>query len=295
MLTTYKDSGEIDYDALTTLTEFYIAAGAVGLFANCLSSEMFHLTPRERLDITEHVVKTVKGRVPVVATGSFGDTVEQQAGFVRRIHDTGVEAVILVSGMLAKKGDSDEIFEANVFRLMELTENIPLGFYECPVPYKRVLSAAQLQKFLLTKRLKYHKDTSLDIHQLRDKIAVSRGFDFGLYDAYLGHARESLRVGANGFSCIQGNFFPEVIVWLCHNFDKDDLRDEVELVEKFFVSNMDVMHAGYPSAAKYYLQKRGLRLNVLSRSRTGALPGSVTQGIDKLFKDCHDLRFKLSI
>ncbi len=295
MLMTYRDNGEIDYDSLANLTEFYLAAGAVGLFANCLSSEMFHLTPRERLQATQYIVKTVNGRVPVVATGNFGETIELQADFVKRIYDTGVDAVILVTGLLAAKADSEELFEANTFRLMELTGNTPLGFYECPVPYKRVLSASQLRKFLETKRLTYHKDTTLDIEQVRNKIAVSRGFNFGLYDAYLGHAVSSLKAGAAGLSCIQGNFFPEVIVWLCHNYNNPDQKEGVELVQKFLIDNMDVMHVAYPTSAKYYLQKRGLKIETFSRNYADTLSSSARQGIDGLYSDCLTLRFELSI
>ncbi len=85
MLTPFTENGEIDFEGLTQLTEFYLEAGAAGLFANCLSSEMFELTEEERLAITQHVVKVTDGRVPVVATGTFGGPIAQQANFVERI------------------------------------------------------------------------------------------------------------------------------------------------------------------------------------------------------------------
>ena len=47
MLTPFNDDYSIDINALEELTEFYIKAGAEGLFANCLSSEMFQLTSEE--------------------------------------------------------------------------------------------------------------------------------------------------------------------------------------------------------------------------------------------------------
>mgnify|MGYP003347377270 FL=1 len=79
MITPYHEDGQIDFDHLSRLTDFYLAAGAKGLFANCLSSEMYSLSPEERLALAEHVVKRVKGKVPVVACGSFGDTLEEKA------------------------------------------------------------------------------------------------------------------------------------------------------------------------------------------------------------------------
>ena len=66
MLTPFLENGNIDFDGLTKLTEFYLEAGAAGLFANCLSSEMYELSEDERLAITKHVVDAANGRVPYV-------------------------------------------------------------------------------------------------------------------------------------------------------------------------------------------------------------------------------------
>ncbi len=140
MITPFKSNKQIDFEALTHLTNLYLNSGAVGLFANCLSSEMFELNEQERIQITRHIVNVTEGRVPVVATGTFGETIQQKADFVKRIYDTGVEAVIAITDLLAKETEDDAIFNENVYQLIDLTDNIPLGFYECPLPYKRVLS-----------------------------------------------------------------------------------------------------------------------------------------------------------
>lgn len=79
MLTPYQSNKSIDFEVLSRLVDFYEAAGARGYFANCLSSEMYHLTPEERLQVTSHVVKRVQGRFPVVASGFFGDTLEEKS------------------------------------------------------------------------------------------------------------------------------------------------------------------------------------------------------------------------
>ena len=110
MLTPFRENGDVDYDGLTKLTEFYLEAGAGGLFANCQSSEMFSLSDKERLAVTEHVIKVTAGAVPVVAAGTFEGSTEQQADFVKRMHDTGTDAVIAITGMIAEEPDSDETF-----------------------------------------------------------------------------------------------------------------------------------------------------------------------------------------
>ncbi|MCB2377325.1 dihydrodipicolinate synthase family protein [Hymenobacter sp. BT635] len=285
MLMPFQNDGQIDYPALTRLTELYLRAGASGLFANCLSSEMFELSAQERLQSIRHVVDVVGGAVPVVATGTFAGSLTEQADFVKQVYETGTEAVIVITGLLAEQSESDAVFNERVFRLLDWTPGIPLGFYECPEPYKRLLSARQLGEFVQTGRVIYHKDTCLDIQQVQAKLAAAEGHPFGLYDAYMGHAVESLRAGAAGLSCIQGNFFPELIVWLCDNYDQPHLQQEVEEVQQFFIRHMDVMHHVYPIAAKYSLKQRGIDISTFTRRQVGNFTSTVRQGVEALSGD----------
>src|SRR5436305_69861 len=108
MLTPFKSNGAIDYEALTRLTEYYLEAGAAGLFANCLSSEMYELEPDERLKSIKHVIDVAEGVVPVVATGTFGGSVDTQADFIKQVRDTGADAVIMITGLIAAKEEQDE-------------------------------------------------------------------------------------------------------------------------------------------------------------------------------------------
>jgi len=296
MLTPFKDNGAIDYDVLTELTEIYINAGASGLFANCLSSEMFELSDAERLLVIKHVIKVANGAVPVVATGTFAGTIDQQADFVKQVSDTGTDAVIVITGLLAGENESDDIFNERVFELFDKTGNIPLGFYECPVPYKRLLSPKQLIDFVKTGRVVYHKDTCLDLAIIKQKLKAGEyNSNFGLYDAYMAHAVDSLQAGAAGLSCIQGNFFPELIVWLCNNYDNATLKTEVDKVQQFLIDNMDVMHNVYPIIAKYGLNKRGLNISTFTRRRVGDFSSAVKNGIEHLYSDYSFLKKQIGL
>ncbi|WP_114938846.1 dihydrodipicolinate synthase family protein [Mucilaginibacter endophyticus] len=296
MLTPFKDNGAVDYIALTRLTEMYLRAGAAGVFANCLSSEMFELSGEERLAIIRHVVETVDGAVPVVATGTFGGPVEKQADFVKRVYDTGTSAVIVITSLLADANEPDAVFNDRVFDLFDQTKNIPLGFYECPVPYKRLLSAEQLHHFAATGRIIYHKDTCLNLDTVKQKLEASKiNPAFGLYDAYMVHAVESLKAGSAGLSCIQGNFFPELIVWLCDHYADASRRHEVAMVQEFLTENMDVMHNVYPVIAKYYLTKRGLKISTITRRDVGYFSPAIRNKIEDLHSNYTMLQSEIGI
>ena len=295
MLTPFQESGAIDTSGLDHLTDFYLESGAAGLFANCLSSEMYELTDAERLSITKQVVERTAGRVPVVATGTFGGSIEQQADFVKRIYDTGVQAVIVITSQLASEAESDAVFLDRMHRLMALTDAIPLGFYECPVPYKRLINSSMLANLLPTGRLVYHKDTCLDANEVSRRLTVAKGYNFALYDAYMVNAVSSLRAGAAGLCCIQGNMFPELIVWLCANFSDADRQDDVNQVQQFLIDSMDLVHTAYPTMAKYSLQKQGLPINLKTRRTVEPLTPALKKDMDNLLKMVADLRNRLAI
>lgn len=265
MLTPFTETNELDLDALGRLTEFYIASGANGLFANCLSSEMFQLTDDERLRITKTVVKTVNGRIPVIATGSFSSDMEVSADFVKRIYDTGIETVVLSTNQLCNEQENDEVFKKKIESLMDKTGTIPLGLYECPVPYKRLMVPETLGWLAGSGRFLYHKDTGCDLEEIKKKIEVTQNTDLGIYNAHVPTGVESLRYGAKGLSPIGANLYPELFSGLFAFLEDKDKKKEVEKLNNALDMMDTIIHHNYPYTAKLFLQKRGFDIKTNCR------------------------------
>lgn len=282
MLTPFRENGAIDFEGLTELVEFYIQAGSGNLFTNCQSSEMYNLTDEERISLTKHVVKVANGRVPVVATGTFSKNTNVQAEFIKRIYDTGIESVICVSGVMADRGESDTLFEDRVLDLMDKTSDIPLGFYECPIPYKRVLNAESVKKFVATGRLTYLKECSHDLLSVKGKLQASQGSNFQIYEAYMGNALDSIKAGVSGFCCIQGNFCPELVVWLADHYDDAGLEDKVQAVQEYLWYNLALMERDYQIVSRYFLQQRGLPISTYSRVNRNPLTAEMVDAFHNL-------------
>jgi 4-hydroxy-tetrahydrodipicolinate synthase len=274
MLTPFHDDLSVDYATLHQLCDYYIDNGAVGLFANCLSSEMYELSSEERLEVINTVVEQTNGRVPVVATGTFQGSVEEMANFSNQVYALGVDAVIVLNNQFVSAEESDEVFLSRIHQWMELTTGVPFGIYECPVPYKRLVSIPVLQDLLRSGRLCYHKDTSLHIDQVREKIQAGMGARFGVYDAYMVHAKASLEAGSMGLSCIQGNFFPKLIAKFCSKPSEE--------FQQFLTENMDLMHSAYPTSAKYVLQKQGFPISLATRRKVNPLTTDLKEKLDQL-------------
>lgn len=284
MITPFTKNGKVDFDALSRLTDFYRAAGVKGYFANCQSSEMYFLTPEERLAITSHVVKRVNGAMPVVSTGSFGGTLEEKAEFTRKIYDTGVNAVILITSHFATKKENDDILTGNFDKFFALTGSIPLGTYECPAPYKRILTPAVFRHLLDSNRLVYHKDTTILFDKVKVKIEMVGNNKLEFYDACTANTTNSLQAGASGMSAISGNFYPEILIWMCNNATNPEKQAEVRYIQEQITKTEAVIGKNYPLSSKYFLQKRGLPIELITRKGNKPLTGRQVKGLDDTYK-----------
>lgn len=272
MLTPFGTNLKIDFDGVSRLTDFYLAAGAKGFFANCLSSEMYFMDDAERLALTRHVVKYVNDKVSVVSTGSFGSTMEKQAECTRQIHGTGVDAVILISSHFAKKEEDDDVLIRNFEKFFDLTGNIPLGTYECPSPYKRLITTKVFKALLNSNRLVYHKDTSEDINKIQANLELLRGSKLEFYNAHTATALPSMQLGGAGLSPVSANFYPEILAWLCENATNPKKKEDAIWIQAELKKMEPVISKAYPLSAKYFLIKRGMPMELSVRSKKQITP-----------------------
>ena len=276
MVTPFTDDSGLDFGALEVMVEWYLARGVDGLFAVCQSSEMFTLTLPERVALAKGVVDLVDGRVEVIASGHVSDALADQVEEVRRIADTGVDAVVLVTNRFAQETEGDDVWIATLERFLEaVPDTFPLGFYECPYPYKRLLNPRLMAWCAATGRFIFLKDTCCDVGQMRAKLAVAG--EIKLYNANAATLLESLEAwtaeyqgaggyrGASGYSGVMGNFHPQLYAWLCRHWHEQ--AEAVRRLQAFLGVCSAIESRAYPVSAKYNLQLEGVPLTLQTRAR----------------------------
>ncbi|GAA4878077.1 dihydrodipicolinate synthase family protein [Paenibacillus vulneris] len=265
MITPFTDSDEVDYFALEQLIEWYIGQGVHGLFAVCQSSEMFFLSLEERVQVARFVKQRAAGRVPVIASGHVSERFEDQVEELKRMADTGVDAVVLVSNRLAAPEESDELWVQRTRKLLDRIPDVPFGIYECPYPYKRLLSPAMLEWCASTGRFLFLKDTCCDLSGIANKLDAVKGSSLQIFNANSATLLESLRLGAAGFSGVMANFHPDLYVTLTELWKNDP--DQAEKLQSFIGPASLIELQMYPVNAKYHLQQRGLPIKIHCRSK----------------------------
>ena len=250
MLTPFTEENRIDEDALGKLTEWYIENGAAGLFAVCQSSEMCFLSLKERMRAARYIKKCAGNRVSVIASGHVSESMEEQAEELCCMAETGVDAVILLTNRLAAETESDAVWLENLQILLDrLPKDLPLGFYECPYPYKRLLSPELLRWCADSGRFYFIKDTSCDLDQIRQKLSMIRGSTLQLFNANSSTLLESLEMGSSGFSGVMANFHIDLYAWLCGNYEQEP--EKARKLADFLTMASLIERQIYPVNAKY--------------------------------------------
>lgn len=278
MLTPFTMDGAVDWNGVDALTDWYIEGGAAGLFAVAQSSEMYDLSPDERLELARRVVTRAAGQVSVVATGTFGGAIRQQAEFVRAMIETGVQAVVVITSQLAAQDESDAVWLARASELLSLTEDIPLGLYECPAPYKRLLSPEIIGWAAASGRFCFHKDTSTDADAIAAKLRAVAGTDFRFYNAHGPTLSFSLEQGGAGYSGIGANYFPALFTWLCAHVG----TPAASAIQDFISRTNEFIHQNYPTAAKFYAQQQGIPITTYCRAQKDTLTAADHEALLRL-------------
>ena len=265
MLTPFRDSLEIDWRSLERLIDWYIAAGVHGLFANCQSSEMFCLTDAESVELTRFIVAYADGRVPVVASGHTADTFSHQVEQLHAVAEAGVESAILITNRLATADQADGTVLENLQRLTEAVREVPLGVYECPYPYKRLLTDAAIEWCAKSGRFTFLKDTCCNGATIRRRLQLIDGSSLHLLNANAQTLLESLRAGGHGYSGVMANFHPALYVWLVENWRAQP--DKAETLAEILTISALSEYLDYPVSAKDYHRQIGTFESRICRSR----------------------------
>ena len=250
MITPFTDTGEIDYPSLERLIDWYERNGATGLFAACQSSEIFFLSLQERAELVRFV-KT-HAHVPVIASGHVSWGLKAQAEELRQMSDAGADALIFITNRLVAQGRQGEsMIPALEYLLSELDPEKPLGFYECPYPFKRLITVEELEWAAETGRFAFMKDTCCDIDLIRKRLDAIRGSELKLFNANSSTYLASLRIGAAGFSGVMMNLHTALYRWLFDNWQ--NAPEKAEDLQSFLTLFSEIERQYYPVNAKYHL------------------------------------------
>ena len=274
MITPYLSNGEVDYDTAIKYVDWYYENGLDGIFAVCQSSEIFYLSLEERVKLNSIVYKRAKelekngGRkITVVSSGHVSDDFDNQVKELNAVYESGTDALILITNRLDINNEGDDVFIKNAEKLLaKLPADAKLGLYECPHPYKRLVTPRILEWCKQTGRFTYMKDTCCDVKTMKERCELLKGSGFKLLNANCQTLLKSVQNGADGYCGIMCNFHPALYTKLKELYLKGDKKAEFlqSCIGTFGFTEVGLC---YPLTAKYSMTLSGIKTENYARNR----------------------------
>lgn len=269
MITPFTAENKVDYNAVLQLLNWYSEKGVDGIFAICQSSEIFFLSFEERLELLRFIMKNLPKGMSVVASGHTADSLNRQIYEANAFINEGIDAYVFIANRFATQDEDDSVFLANYEKAVNSIPEIGLGIYECPYPYKRIMTPETLRQVALDGKMKFLKDTCCHIEDIKAKLAAVDGLGLKIYNANSATLLESLEAGCAGYSGVMANFHPELYSWLCKNYKTEP--EKAKDVQSFLAFASLAECQMYPVNAKYHLGLLGLDMTYNARVKNAEL------------------------
>ncbi len=294
MITPYTEDNEIDYKGVEAILEWYAKENVAGVFAVCQSSEMHNLSRDERLKLAKFVIDHAPKGMGVVASGHVAESVEEQIEDAKKVIDFGADSFVFISNMFAAEDESEDVAKKAIDRLITEIPAESFGIYECPRPYKRLISPELLKWCADTGRFSFLKDTCCSLPLLKAKAEAVKGTNLKIYNANAATLLESLKMGISGYSGVMANFHASEYVWLCKNFKKEP--EKAAAVQDLLGLASVIENQLYPVNSKYHMQLEGVDINLFSRVQDfTALTGSRQMEVQQMRRTVNLFREHLAI
>ena len=194
-LVTPFSNGQVDEKALKDLVEWHVAEGSHGLVPVGTTGESPTLSHEEHEHVIEIVVKTVAGRIPVIA-GAGSNNTDEAERFVQFAEKVGADGALVVTPYYNKPTQRGLI--RHYTRLAECAD-IPIIIYNIPSRSVIDMSAETMGELSRLKNIAGVKDSTGDVGRCSAN-RITCGADFiqlsGEDAQALGHAAHG------GYGCI---------------------------------------------------------------------------------------------
>lgn len=246
--------GAVDYDAYAGLIEFQVHEGSHGILVNGTTAEPSTLTVEERNRLVDVAMKTVNGRVPVVAATGSQSLAETEV-LTAHAAAAGADALLIVTPYYIRPPQRGLI---EYYLKLAGQHDTPWMIYHIP-------GRTAINVTLDT--MKELKDRSPNFvgmkHAVNDLGFVTEclatfGDDFKIFVGLEELSFPMMTIGACGLMNAVGNLRPGILAEMCEAVWASDLKKGRELHQRLLEINQAVFYDTNPIPMKYMMKRLGL-------------------------------------
>ncbi len=251
-LITPFDGGKVDEKALIALVEWHLAEGSHGLVPVGTTGETPTLTHDEHEHVIDVVVRTVRGRIPVIAGAGSNNTVEaiRLMAFAKKV---GADAALVVTPYYNKPNQRGLYHH---FRTLHDAVDLPIVIYNIPGRSIVDMTPATMGELARLPRIVGVKDATGDVSRVSD-TRIACGPDFVQLSGEDASALGFNAHGGTGCISVVANIAPR----LCAEFQEamlaGDYRRALVLQDKLMPLHRVAFAEPNPGPTKFALSLLG--------------------------------------
>jgi len=206
LITPMDERGKVDFKALTRLLEFHLEAGTHGVVSVGTTGESATLHVDEHMAVIEHTIKTVAGRIPVIA-GTGANSTDEAISWTTEAHRLGADAALLVVPYY-NKPTQEGLYRhyraiADAVPIAQLLYNVP-GRTVADMSNETIARLADIENIVGCKDATGDLQRGAELIKLcGDKITILSGDDPS--------ALEYMKLGARGDISVTANVAPALM------------------------------------------------------------------------------------
>jgi 4-hydroxy-tetrahydrodipicolinate synthase len=210
LATPMHDSGDIDWENLDRLIEFHIKEGTDSIVAVGTTGESATLNTKEHCTVMDRVIKTVAGRIPVIA-GTGANSTSEAIELTQEAKNLGADACLLVTPYY-NKPTQEGLYRhheaiAKAVDLGQVLYNVP-GRTAVDMLPETIARIAEIDQVIGVKEATGDLVRAQQVIDLvGNKIAVYSGDDETAYKMML--------MGGHGNISVTANVLPKKMAELC--------------------------------------------------------------------------------
>lgn len=236
--TQFKADFSIDFEATATVQDGLIRDGVHGLIVMGTVGENNSLDADEKRAMLAATVKTVAGRVPVIAGVAELDT-RRAATFARDAEAIGADGLMVLPAMVYVPTQAEL---AAHFRTVAEATGLPIMLYNNPPAYRVSIGFEALHALSDLSNVVALKESAPDTRRFTD-LLNEFGDRYVLFAGLDDVALEGLMLGARGWVSGLTNAFPKESLALWDAFKRGDMTKALEIYRWFMpLLHLDADH-----------------------------------------------------
>ena len=253
LVTPMTESGELDLPTLNDLLEWHIQEGTDAIVAVGTTGESPTLSIEENCAVVDHVVKTVKGRVPVIA-GTGANSTQEAIEMTAAAKESGADACLLVTPYY-NKPTQEGLYQH--FKAVNDAVGIPIFIYNIPGRSVVDMSLDTFKRLADLQNIAGVKDATADLAR---PVVYANALpdDFCLFSGEDATAIPYLVAGGHGCISVTANIAPALCAQQHEAWQAGDVQRAMDIQQQLIQVHSAMFCESSPGPVKYAAELMGL-------------------------------------